>query len=206
MSASTTVLPARRQRSQQTARDRLIAGLVASIEERGYTATTVADIVRTARVSKRTFYEHFSGKDDALRALYALAVDNLNTWLVDAGRRRAGWQRRLNRAVFAFASGLAAYPGLARTVLIEVGAAGPLSAEARDAAQRAFVDVIRRSIDELRVAHPELRPLSEDLAIAFVGGIQELMIRELAKPAIDAEHIAAVGEELLTLMVGPRTS
>ena len=37
-------------------RRRLLDGLAASISERGYRDTTVADIVRHARTSKRTFY------------------------------------------------------------------------------------------------------------------------------------------------------
>ena len=47
-------------------RDRLIDGLAASIGERGYRDTTVADIVRHARTSKRTFYEQFASKEDCL--------------------------------------------------------------------------------------------------------------------------------------------
>ena len=45
-------------------RARLLDGLAASIGERGYRATTVADIVRHARTSKRTFYDVFAGKQD----------------------------------------------------------------------------------------------------------------------------------------------
>ena len=44
-------------------RDRLLDGLAASIGERGYRDTTVADIVRHARTSKRTFYGEFSSKE-----------------------------------------------------------------------------------------------------------------------------------------------
>ena len=42
---------------------RLLEGLAASIGERGYRATTVADIVRHARTSKRTFYDQFASKE-----------------------------------------------------------------------------------------------------------------------------------------------
>ena len=43
---------------------RLLDGLAASISERGYRDTTVADIVRHARTSKRTFYGEFSSKEE----------------------------------------------------------------------------------------------------------------------------------------------
>ena len=45
-------------------RRRLLDGLAASIGERGYRDTTVADIVRHARTSKRTFYGEFSSKEE----------------------------------------------------------------------------------------------------------------------------------------------
>ena len=46
--------------------ERLLDGLASSISERGYRETTVADIVRHARTSKRTFYEQFAGKEECL--------------------------------------------------------------------------------------------------------------------------------------------
>ncbi len=44
----------------------VLDGLAASIAERGYRETTVADIVRHARTSKRTFYEQFASKEECL--------------------------------------------------------------------------------------------------------------------------------------------
>ena len=38
--------------------------------EKGLAVTTIADIVREAGVSKRTFYEHFDGKEACFLALY----------------------------------------------------------------------------------------------------------------------------------------
>ena len=46
-------------------RDRLLDGMAASIIERGFRDTTVADIVRHARTSKRTFYAQFASKEGA---------------------------------------------------------------------------------------------------------------------------------------------
>ena len=42
----------------------MLDGLADSIGERGYRDTTVADIVRHARTSKRTFYDQFSSKEE----------------------------------------------------------------------------------------------------------------------------------------------
>src|SRR5580698_9188627 len=50
-------------------RQRLLDGLAASITERGYRASTVADIVRHARTSKRTFYDQFPSKEQCFLEL-----------------------------------------------------------------------------------------------------------------------------------------
>ena len=49
---------------QQAFRRRLLDGLAESIVAIGYRNTTVADIVRLARTSRRTFYEHFASKEE----------------------------------------------------------------------------------------------------------------------------------------------
>ena len=41
----------------------------AAVAGKGYAATTIADIVREASVSRRTFYEHFQAKSECLIAL-----------------------------------------------------------------------------------------------------------------------------------------
>jgi AcrR family transcriptional regulator len=51
-------------------RERLIAAMAASIEEKGYRDTTVADVVRLARTSRRNFYEHFADRDACFLALF----------------------------------------------------------------------------------------------------------------------------------------
>ena len=55
---------AERAATGQDFRRRLLDGLATGIEVRGYRDTTVADIVRHARTSKRTFYDHFATKEE----------------------------------------------------------------------------------------------------------------------------------------------
>src|SRR6201992_4490121 len=51
-------------------RERLIAAMATSIEEKGYRDTTVADVVRIARTSRRNFYEHFADRQACFLALF----------------------------------------------------------------------------------------------------------------------------------------
>jgi AcrR family transcriptional regulator len=48
---------------------RLLTALASCFSERGYNATTVAHITKSASVSRRTFYEHFDDKEAAALAL-----------------------------------------------------------------------------------------------------------------------------------------
>ena len=68
-------------------RQRLLDGLAASIGERGYRETTVADIVRHARTSKRTFYGEYSSKEECFIELLAAGNREL---IVKIGRGRSG--------------------------------------------------------------------------------------------------------------------
>ena len=81
------------------ARERLLAGLATAIEEKGYRETTLADIVRLAKVSRRVFYQVFDTKDDALFAL----VEQVDAELVDALRAginsRSHWETQVVQSI-----------------------------------------------------------------------------------------------------------
>ena len=54
-------------------RARLLEGMARAVAAKGYADTTIADIVREASVSRRTFYENFGDKAECLIALYEVA-------------------------------------------------------------------------------------------------------------------------------------
>ena len=51
-------------------RDRILDGLSVAIAERGLTDVTVADVLRCAGVSRRTYYQYFGGLQPAVLELY----------------------------------------------------------------------------------------------------------------------------------------
>lgn len=53
-------------------RQRLLSGLAQAVCEKGYLGCTIGDVTRTARVSRRTFYDHFESKEEAGAALVEL--------------------------------------------------------------------------------------------------------------------------------------
>ena len=57
-----------REEVDRNQRERLFAAMVATVAEKGYEATTVADVSDLSGVSKSSYYEHFSDKQDGFLA------------------------------------------------------------------------------------------------------------------------------------------
>ena len=51
-----------RAEAERNQRGRLFAAMVATVAEKGYEATTVADLVELSGVSRSAFYKHFADK------------------------------------------------------------------------------------------------------------------------------------------------
>jgi AcrR family transcriptional regulator len=172
-------------RSADAVRLDLTSGLAAAVAEKGYAASTIADIVAHARVSKRTFYEHFADKEECLMALYGQASDSLLEVVRSAGRPDQPWRERVHEGVAAYLAALEAQPTVARTLLVEAQAAGPRAYRLRQETQRRFAKGLVALVEEVRPANPELAPLPVELAIAVVGGVNELLL-QVADPYSEA--------------------
>lgn len=170
-------------------RGRLLGGLARAIVEKGYAAATIADVVRHARVSKRTFYEHFSDKEGCYLALYAAVNDHLLAVIRDAVHGDGSWRARVETAARACFSELAAQPALTRTFLVEIQAAGPRALAARRAMHDRFADHLRVLSAEAAADEPALTPLSPLLATAVAGGISELMLQ-----AVEGERTSQLAD------------
>jgi AcrR family transcriptional regulator len=51
-----------RGEAERNQRERLFAAMVATVGEKGYEATTVADLVQLSGVSRSAFYKHYDDK------------------------------------------------------------------------------------------------------------------------------------------------
>ncbi|WP_238015300.1 TetR/AcrR family transcriptional regulator [Dactylosporangium sp. AC04546] len=156
----------------------LTGGLAASIAEKGYAATTIADIVMHARVSKRTFYEHFTDKEACLMALYEQGCEHLLAVVRGAAvGGQKSWKGLVNDGVTAYLNALEGMPAVTRTLLVEIQAAGPKAFLLRQQMQRRFADTLVEVVDAARAADPAIPKLSQLLAIALVGGVHEMMLQ-----------------------------
>lgn len=153
-------------------RSRLLEGMARAVAQKGYAATTIADIVREASVSRRTFYEHFDGKAGCLIALYEAASHNALKVLRGAIDPAHPWQTQVEQALGAYFAGLAANPLLMRTLYIEILGLGPEGLAARRRVNR---EIAQLMLDVVNGAGPK-QPLAPQTAMAVVGGINELVL------------------------------
>jgi AcrR family transcriptional regulator len=179
-------------------RERLLDGLAAAITERGYRETTVADIVRHAKTSKRTFYAQFASKDDCLLEL--LEMDNVR---MIAGIRavvdpEADWYTQIEQAINAYITAIAAAPAISLTWIREFPALGYAARPVQRRGMERFTDMLIDITSSLGFQRAGLQTVSRSLALILLGGLRELTAHTME----DGDDIHAITETAVTACVG----
>jgi AcrR family transcriptional regulator len=154
----------------------LIEAMVLAVSERSYAETTIADVVRHARVSKRTFYEHFPDKEACFLAAYEGVAQHMLARITSAAEAETSPEKQIAAGARAYFSALEEHPGVTRAFLSDVHAAGPAALALRRKIHQQFADTLRELVERNRKLIPGARPLSRELATALVGGINELLL------------------------------
>jgi AcrR family transcriptional regulator len=183
-------------------RRRLLDGLAASIGERGYRATTVADIVRHARTSKRTFYSQFPSKEQCFLELLHADIERLADEISCAVEPDADWQTQIRQAVEAYVAHIGSQPAITLSWIRELPS---MDAAAARPYQRRGVHLLTSLLMDLSGSpgfqKAGLPPLTRPLAVILVGGLHELTaltvedgrsVREIVEPAVHAS-VALLG-------------
>ena len=85
----------RRERRRLEVRARVLEAATALFEERGYDATTVADICEGADIAYGTFFNHFPGKSDVLRLMAERAIDSVAERLEELAKEGGTIEKQL---------------------------------------------------------------------------------------------------------------
>jgi len=179
-------------------RSRLLLGLAHAVAANGYADTTIADIVREAGVSRRTFYEHFDGKPAALIALYESASLRGLRVLQDAIDPARDWQTQVDQALGAYLGSLAQNPVLLRTLFVEILGLGATGLAARRRVHDFMADFMLEVIN----AGQSPARLQRPTAVAVIGGIHELVLQALEQDRAAAlPELAGVAGRLLRAAV-----
>jgi AcrR family transcriptional regulator len=158
-------------------RERLLEATIRVVAEKGYAATTVADLTREAGISRTTFYDMFDDKEGCFLAGYDGIVDALVRRVAAAYESEGEWPRRARAGLTALLEALAEEPDVARLALVDVGSAGP-------AAQRRFRAAMQRLtpfFDEGRDFAPGGRNLPANTSRMAIGAVAGLIADELTE-------------------------
>ncbi len=181
----------------QNQRERIVTALVDTVAERGYNATTVANITKAASVSRRTFYEHFADKEACFLAAYEMVAEHIAASMRAAAGSFEDWPQQVRAALATMLRFLSGEPELARLCMIEPVAAGGEIAARHRASMQSLVEILKRG----RPDGGDRRPLPEATEETLVGGIVSLVVREIS--AGRAEQLESLLPDLVELTLAP---
>lgn len=174
-----------------TQRERLLHGIAETVANRGFAATPVAEVLKAAGVSRRTFYEQFADKEDCFLAAYDAIVTVATERMVAGYHAGETWEDGIALAYDALLGTLAAEPEFAHLGIVDVLAAGPRALARREATLRRFARFIDFTRERAEVA---ARPPTL-VGQAIVGGIHELVYSRIVRG--ETTQLPQLTDELL---------
>jgi AcrR family transcriptional regulator len=187
----------------------MLEAMGTAVAEKGYGHVAVADVIERAGVSRKTFYEQFSNKEECFLAAYDTEADRLLAAIDEASAAAApDWLAAGLAGTERYLAELASRPAFARTFLVEVLAAGPAAVAHRADVHRRFAAQLRRIHDAARGDLPELPEQPDHVFAACVGAVNELVTEHLASRGAESlpSLTAAVVDVQLALLVGRETA
>jgi AcrR family transcriptional regulator len=182
-------------------RERMLVATLYCVEELGYPATTVADIVARAAVSRSTFYAQFSDKEACFIAAYDFAMQHALARMTANAQAQAvqSWRERVRNDLTTYLDVLADEPALAITLHVEVLAAGPAALEHRAELLGVLASRIANLGDIAHQHDSAVRDLPPAVFALFTGGLDELIrdrlrtgssqaLHDLAEPVLEATY------------------
>jgi AcrR family transcriptional regulator len=163
-------------------RQRLISAMVALAGEYGYAATTVADVIGRAKVSRKTFYEHFDDRE----ALLIAAFDTIAPTALEQARAASGRGGGTTRQFEALTLRLCRFardtPGAVALYTIEIAASDPVGLQRREQLMGEYGALI----DECLRAEHEQPALPLVFARAPAGAMHRTIDAQLRAGRVDA--------------------
>ena len=177
-------------------RGRILRAVAESVAAKGYAATSVAEVIARAGVSRSTFYELYDGKESAFLDAYA-GIELVHRHLLESFRTGSTPVEMVRLAVRAHLSSLAAEPAFAWMFFVEAVAAGPRILTRRREATESFLDVLGAMVDHARAVDPTVPAPERALLLAFVGAARELIAAHLLSG--DAESLSELEVPIVTV-------
>ena len=152
---------------------RLQLAMIDAVGEKGYRATTIADLVGRAGVSRKTFYEHFKNKQECLLATFDMIAADGGRRAIEAYRQAGGEGRQeaVEAAIRALFEATIDNPSAARLNMVEIVAAGPAGIERRERA----IGQYRHFVHGILQRDPDDDTVPDAVVRAVVGGLSRIL-------------------------------
>ncbi|HWM10672.1 MAG TPA: TetR/AcrR family transcriptional regulator [Solirubrobacteraceae bacterium] len=178
-------------------RGRLLDALAEVIAEEGYLDTTVHKILKRAGISRRTFYEIFTDKEDCFLAAYQEAADHVLVLAQRACRLGGTPEIRIENSLRAMLEFAEREPQLARMCIVEVMAAGEKARQRRAKTMERLTELVAAALEE----RCETRAEALLRARLLTGGVHEMVYDALARDEL--EGISELAEEVVASHIAP---
>ena len=158
------------------------------VRERGPGAVTVAHVVARSGVSRRTFYELFTDREDCFLAAFDIAIARAAESVLPAYEARSTWRERVRAGLEAALCFLDAEPELGYLCVVGALGGGDRALERRMRVVAKLVDAVHDGRLESRAAkkRPE-RLIAEGLVGAVLAVIHARLVEQAARPSADSQ-------------------
>ena len=186
-------------------RQRLLEALADAIRERGLRGTQIADIVRRARTSRRTFYECFDDKESCFVELVREATTQMIATIEQSVDLSAPWDVQIDQAIDIYVQALAEDPAMTATISRELPALGLRGAAVQREGIERYAGFMVRMLGSEPIQAAGVRAPSVQTAVMLLGGVNELVIH-----AVDHGHplsgVAEVAKDVIKAVLDPGRS
>jgi AcrR family transcriptional regulator len=172
-------------------RTRLYGGMIESVSQRGYQATTVAHVIALAGVSRRAFYELFENKEACFLSTYDIVVARARKRMLDAWADERGWANRLHAGCKALLDDVAERPKGPRLVVVDSLGIGPAARERMQMAGLTFERLVAGALQ----AAPDGVGCQRLTARAIVGGVRHAVFTRMLEHR--EQELYALTDEVL---------
>jgi AcrR family transcriptional regulator len=165
-----------REELRASQRGRLICAVADAVAAKGYAATSVANVISLAGVSRNTFYEHFADKEACFLASYDSGAQAIYAAMLAAAEGLQDWEEILGSVLSTWLEFLQADLAFTRAYMIEFWAAGEAARERWKQRRDRTAGLLAALHERVCQEDPAVVPVSDTLIAAVVGGINRVVI------------------------------
>ncbi len=160
----------------------MLAAAVEAVEEVGYTRMTVAQVIGRAKVSRKTFYDVFTDREDCFLAAFEEAIADAGAQMREAYEPEAQWREGIRAGLARLLTFLDDEPGLAKVCIVEALGAGPRVLERRGEVLEQLAEVIDRGRPLANPDHPPPQVTAEGVVGAVFAVLHTRLLECDTKP------------------------